>query len=130
MDELQKAIDAHLESYLSGANTLDEFKDWLIGATWNVEKTAPPKPLSLPTLSSSCSLKHRADALPEISFTPISARLPSECPSRVSNGFLARVIGDERDLPSPPITHCHPSSVQTQPISSFVTRPTPGKGKW
>jgi hypothetical protein len=33
---LDRAIHDHLAAYLAGENTLDEFKDWLVGATWEL----------------------------------------------------------------------------------------------
>ncbi len=42
MDPLEKAIRHHLDRYLAGTQTLDELQDWLVNATWNVEKTASP----------------------------------------------------------------------------------------
>jgi hypothetical protein len=47
MDPLEEAIRNRLERYLTGLMSLDELKDWLIGATWNAEGTASPKALQL-----------------------------------------------------------------------------------
>jgi hypothetical protein len=35
---LELALREHLADYLAGAVTLDEFKDWLVGATWDVDE--------------------------------------------------------------------------------------------
>lgn len=37
---LELAVRQHLTDYLAGNLSLDEFKDWLVGATWDVERTA------------------------------------------------------------------------------------------
>ena len=47
MDQLEKAIHDHLESYFSGEMSLDEFKDWFVGATWNIEGRAAPEAIEL-----------------------------------------------------------------------------------
>jgi len=33
---LDRAIHDHLAAYLAGETSLDEFKDWLVGATWEI----------------------------------------------------------------------------------------------
>ena len=39
MENLETSIRRHLECYLAGDISLDEFQDWFIGATWHVEET-------------------------------------------------------------------------------------------
>jgi hypothetical protein len=43
MDPLEKAIRRHLERYLAGNLTLNEFQDWFVHATWDMEATASPE---------------------------------------------------------------------------------------
>jgi hypothetical protein len=44
---LEREIVAHLQDYLSGTIDLDQFKDWLIAATWPVEREVDPMAMSL-----------------------------------------------------------------------------------
>jgi hypothetical protein len=37
MQDLETTIRRHLVNYLAGNSSLDEFTDWLVGATWNIE---------------------------------------------------------------------------------------------
>jgi hypothetical protein len=47
MDQREKAPYDHVERFLAGSITLDELKDWLIGATWNIEDKAAPAAIQL-----------------------------------------------------------------------------------
>lgn len=40
MDTCEKALRQHLNSYLAGSQTLNEFQDWFMAATWNIEAAA------------------------------------------------------------------------------------------
>lgn len=44
---LKIRIREHLAEYLTGNASLDDFKDWLIGATWEVEKLGEPDAVEL-----------------------------------------------------------------------------------
>lgn len=39
MEHLETTIRRHLVSYLAGDVSLDEFTNWLVRATWNIENT-------------------------------------------------------------------------------------------
>jgi hypothetical protein len=47
MVPLEKALCHHLERYLTGTLTLNEFQDWLVQATWDMEATASPEAVLL-----------------------------------------------------------------------------------
>ena len=47
MEPVEQAIREHLNGYLSGSLTLNEFQDWFIAATWNIESTAPTTAVEL-----------------------------------------------------------------------------------
>lgn len=47
MDTREKALREHLNGYLSGSQTLNEFQDWFIAATWNIEAAASPAAVEL-----------------------------------------------------------------------------------
>ena len=36
---LEQDLREHLAEYLAERTTLDEFKDWLVGATWDIDET-------------------------------------------------------------------------------------------
>ena len=38
MENLETTIRRHLVRYLAGQMSLDDFTDWFVGATWNIEK--------------------------------------------------------------------------------------------
>jgi hypothetical protein len=38
---LELAIHEHLAEHLTGKSHLDEFKSWLIGATWGLDRSQP-----------------------------------------------------------------------------------------
>jgi hypothetical protein len=38
VEKLETTIRRHLVRYLAGQMSLDDFTDWLVGATWNIEK--------------------------------------------------------------------------------------------
>lgn len=38
---LSQSILQRADAYVSGRASLDTFKDWLVGATWNVEQDEP-----------------------------------------------------------------------------------------
>lgn len=42
MGSLVVAIRRHLSAYLAGTVSLDELKDWMVDATWNIEEAASP----------------------------------------------------------------------------------------
>jgi hypothetical protein len=44
---LEHAIRERLAEYLEGERQLDEFKDWLVGATWDVEQSKEPAAIDL-----------------------------------------------------------------------------------
>lgn len=44
---LESAIRDRLTHYLAGQASLDEFKDWLLGATWNVDDRDEPVAMDL-----------------------------------------------------------------------------------
>jgi len=44
---LEREIVAHLQDYLSGTIELDQFKDWLVSATWQVGPEIDPISMSL-----------------------------------------------------------------------------------
>lgn len=44
---LEQAIHERLADYLAGVRRLDDFKDWLVGATWNVEQSQEPAAIDL-----------------------------------------------------------------------------------
>ncbi|MGH2557645.1 MAG: hypothetical protein ACRDJH_01165 [Thermomicrobiales bacterium] len=44
---LERAIRERLAEYLDGERQLDDFKDWLVGATWNVEQSKEPAAVDL-----------------------------------------------------------------------------------
>lgn len=44
---LETAIVAKLARYLAGEESLDGFKDWLVGATWDVEATHDPRAIDV-----------------------------------------------------------------------------------
>ncbi len=37
-----RSIRDHLAAYLASASSLDELKDWLVGATWDMDEAADP----------------------------------------------------------------------------------------
>jgi hypothetical protein len=39
---LEQTILRHLAAYVAGTTSLDEFEDWLIGVTWNIEQANDP----------------------------------------------------------------------------------------
>jgi hypothetical protein len=43
MEPLAVAIRRHLLDYLAGTVSLDEFKDWIVAATWGIDDTASPE---------------------------------------------------------------------------------------
>jgi hypothetical protein len=43
----EREILAHLQDYLKGRIELDQFKDWLVSATWQVEPEMDPTAMSL-----------------------------------------------------------------------------------
>jgi hypothetical protein len=47
MDPLEHALHDHLNDFLAGAISLDALKDWLVGATWNIEERASPAAVQL-----------------------------------------------------------------------------------
>lgn len=38
MENLETTIRRHLVRYLAGQMSLDDFTDWFVGATWNIQK--------------------------------------------------------------------------------------------
>ncbi len=44
---LETAIVANLARYLAGEESLDGFKDWLVGETWDVEATNDPRAIDV-----------------------------------------------------------------------------------
>jgi hypothetical protein len=44
---LESAIRDQLAHYVTGQASLDEFKDWLLGATWTVDERAEPVAMDL-----------------------------------------------------------------------------------
>lgn len=34
------SVRAHIQQFLDGAESLDDFEDWLVGASWNIHKIA------------------------------------------------------------------------------------------
>ena len=39
---LERSVREHVTSYVSGEASLDELKDWLVGATWNLDEAHDP----------------------------------------------------------------------------------------
>lgn len=44
---IESAIVANLARYLADEVSLDDFKDWVVGATWDIEATDDPRAIDL-----------------------------------------------------------------------------------
>ena len=44
---LALSLHERLADYLAGDSSLDEFKDWLVGATWSIDEAADPAGMQL-----------------------------------------------------------------------------------
>lgn len=118
---LERAIRAQLVSYLAGESSLDEFKAWLVSATWNPGFAEEPRANRLASrirlalaehsggFSSDEELRHELTSLHNISAieAEVAGRLPSvntESTSRsiTSPAWLGRgsVFGEPRVVAS------------------------------
>ena len=39
-----QSVREHIQKFLGGAESLDDFEDWLVDASWNLRKAADPEP--------------------------------------------------------------------------------------
>jgi hypothetical protein len=47
LEPLESAIRNHLAAYLAGELSLDQFTDWFVGASWNIDKSESPSAYEL-----------------------------------------------------------------------------------
>jgi hypothetical protein len=47
LEPLESAIRNHLVAYLAGELSLDQFTDWFVGASWNIDRSESPNAYEL-----------------------------------------------------------------------------------
>lgn len=62
---LELAIRERLAAYLDGEMSLDDFKDWLVGATWDVEQSGEPAAIDLAYDVKLLLAEHSSEGFPE-----------------------------------------------------------------
>lgn len=93
-DSLTRALRDHIIAYLTGEETLSDFHEWLVGATWDVEVRGEPQAVDL---SYEIKLALAEHGRGDISLADLRERLSSlvdiaaaDTPARVGVGPRAR----------------------------------------
>ena len=62
---LERAMRERLAAYLADETPLDEFKDWLIGATWDIDEVGDPASIDLAYAIKSALAEQSSDIVSE-----------------------------------------------------------------